>query len=141
MFLRLLFICLLSLPALSKHGVDIENAVVFTTIQCLVSAGVEFMAVRAYTDMGSIEDSAIANLRFIQNIGIPGDIYMGSCRGRDATMQANDMLDSIPSNLYNKVWITVQKTQNQGCSWGSYPAAGNCEFLKQLIAAVKARNK
>ena len=99
------------------------------------------MIVRAYTDMGSVEDSAIANLRFLQNIGIPGDIYMGSCRGRDATMQANDMLDSIPSNLYNKVWIVVQKNQNQGCSWSSYPAAGNCGFLKQLIAAVQARNK
>ena len=136
----LLFLLILT-PSLAKHGVDIENAVVFTSIQCLVNAGVDFMVVRGYTDMGSVEDSAIANLRFIQNIGIPGDIYMGSCRGRDATTQANDMMDSIPANLYNKVWITVQKNQNQGCDWGSFPSAGNCEYLKQLLAAVKARGK
>lgn len=141
MVTRLLIIFLLCCLCFSKHGIDIENAVVFTSMQCLLSAGVEFATVRAYTDLGSFEDSAIANLRFLQNLGLPADIYMGSCRGRDATTQANDMLDSLPSNLYNKVWIVVQKNKNQGCDWGSYAAAGNCEYLKQILAAVKARGK
>ena len=49
------------------------------------------------------------------------------------------MLDSIPQDLYNNVWIAVTKTNNQGCNWAAYPAAGNCEYLKQLLAAVKGR--
>lgn len=65
---------------------------------------------------------------------------METCRAKDATTQANDMLDSIPSNTYNKVWVVVQSLKGT-CDWGTMPANLNCEYLKQIIAAVKARNK
>lgn len=129
------------LSVYAKHGVDLSSPTSFSTVQCFVQAGVEFFTIRGYTADGALDDAAMSTLRFVQQIGVPGDLYMESCRGMDATGQANDMLDSIPANLYNKVWISVQASKNKICDWSAYPAVGNCEFLKQLLAAVKGRGK
>ena len=49
------------------------------------------------------------------------------------------MLDSLPRENYRQVWIEVRTTGKRGCDWSTYPASTNCEYLKQLLAAVKGR--
>lgn len=69
------------------------------------------------------------------------DLMMYSCRGKPAVDQANAMLEGIPSDLYNKVWIVVQPGREQSCDWSLYPGSSNCQYLKQLLAAVKGFGK
>ena len=71
------------------HGVDIKTAVSYSEFQCLLGKGVEFFVVRGYTQDGAIDSAAAANLRLIQNIGITSDLYMETCRAKNATSQAN----------------------------------------------------
>lgn len=63
---------------------------------------------------------------------------MESCRAKNATDQVNTMLDSLPNKLIKKVWIVVKPSLGI-CTWTGFPAFMTCEFLKEMIAAVKGR--
>ena len=69
------------------HGIDINFPISLSGLQCFLKnlqKGVDFVVVRAYTADGALDSSAIANLRLIQSTGITGDIYMETCRAKDA---------------------------------------------------------
>ena len=111
-----LIAAILVMGTFCMHGIDVKSPVPFSAFQCLLSKGVEFVVIRGYTGDGNLDSSASSNLRLIQSIGLTGDIYMETCRAKNATEQANEMLDAIPSNLYNKVWVSIQKGKGS-CAW------------------------
>lgn len=124
-----------------KHGVATTSPLTSSDILCLAKAGVDFVSVRAHKNDGSVDDGALATLKMLKTVGVPADMYMDSCRGIDASSQTNDMLDAIPADLYSKVWVSVAKGGAAGCDWSSYPSAGNCDYLQQMIAAINGRGK
>lgn len=65
---------------------------------------------------------------------------MFPCRGKNATAQVNQMIDNIPRNLYNRIWIDIETNPSAGCTWNGYTSEQNCNFTLELISATKARN-
>ena len=60
--------------------------------------------------------------------GLKTDTYMFPCRGKNATYQANELVDSIPSDLYERVWIDIESNPSPGCSWKDHNGTSNCDF-------------
>ena len=77
----------------------------------------------------------------MREAGLKTDTYMFPCRGKNATQQVNEMIDSIPGNLYDKIWIDIETNPSPGCSWNDPSADSNCQYTLELIAAIKARGK
>ena len=73
--------------------------------------------------------------------GLKTDVYMFPCRGKNATAQAHELIDSIPSDLYSRVWLDIESNPSPGCSWGDHNGTSNCDFTMELIKAVKGKGK
>ena len=39
------------------------------------------------------------------------------------------------------IWIDVEVNPSSGCSWASYSFSSNCDYIMQLINAIKAKGK
>lgn len=39
------------------------------------------------------------------------------------------------------IWIDAEDNPSSGCSWNSYSASSNCDYLNSLISAIKAKGK
>lgn len=39
------------------------------------------------------------------------------------------------------IWLDIETNQSSGCSWSLATFDSNCEYTKQLIAAIKARGR
>ena len=66
---------------------------------------------------------------------------MKVCRGKDPIQQVNSMMDNVPSNYYNYVWVYVTQNNQPGCDWSAYSESSNCAFVNSLMAAIKNRSK
>lgn len=42
---------------------------------------------------------------------------------------------------FGQVWIDVEDNPSSGCSWNSYSSSSNCNYLQDLINAVKSHGK
>ena len=60
--------------------------------------------------------------------GLQTDTYMFPCRGKNATAQVNEMIDNIPGNLYDRIWIDIETNPSAGCTWSGYTSEQNCKF-------------
>ncbi len=53
----------------------------------------------------------------------------------------NVLEDASNDSSFGMVWIDVEINPSSGCSWTSYSWSSNCDYLMQLINAVKAHGK
>lgn len=60
---------------------------------------------------------------------------------KDPVQQANELLDGIPNNLYENIWISVIDNYSPGCGWSYKTPDANCQYLKSLVMALKDRGK
>jgi hypothetical protein len=51
------------------------------------------------------------------------------------------MMDAVPENLYDKVWIRVEPNNSPGCGWTSNTPDKSCQYLRNLTSAVTSRGK
>lgn len=98
-------------------GLDTSAIYPTSTFQCLKSLGNTFVIVEGLSPVGEVNQRAIQSLTNALNAGMITDLKMSPCRGKSASSQADKMLETIPSNLYDTVWIEVQSNLNPGCEW------------------------
>jgi hypothetical protein len=49
--------------------------------------------------------------------------------------------DEVNGLNFGMVWIDVEINPSSGCSWASYSASSNCDYVNELINAVWAHGK
>jgi hypothetical protein len=42
---------------------------------------------------------------------------------------------------YGMIWIDVEDNPSSGCSWDAYSDQSNCDFVNELINAIKAQGR
>lgn len=69
--------------------------------------------------------------------------YQGEFESDFAKWRAANVVESSAENGANfgMVWIDVEDNPSSGCSWNSYSASSNCDYLSQLISAVKSHGR
>lgn len=88
-----------------------------------------------------MDQHVVESLTNMRKAGLRTDTYMFPCRGKNATAQVNEMIDKIPGNLYDRIWIDIETNPSSGCSWNDHDAESNCQFTLELVKAVRARGK
>lgn len=110
-------------------------------IRCIINIGASFAVAGAYTSYGSLVPNVDNYLKiWIQN-GLKTDIYMNHCSSKDPVQQANELLDGIPNNLYENIWVSVIDNYSPWCEWSYKTPDANCQYLKSLIMALKDGGK
>lgn len=138
--LLLLVLSLLSLTHCT-FGIDVSQLFSVENYTCAKNNGISFGIPRGYCSFGGMDQHAIQSLNNMRAAGLRTDVYLFPCRGKNATSQANEMIDKIPGGLYDKVWIDIETNPSPGCSWADFDADSNCQFTLELIKAIKARGK
>ena len=137
----LALICSLMCMTVQYMGFDLSQLFTLDTYQCFVRNGATFGVINAFTETGTLNQYALQNLMELQKLGLNTDISMKTCRGMDPVAQVNKMMDSIPSQYYQKIWVEIVKNPTPGCTWESYSATSNCDYLNQMIQAIDNRGK
>lgn len=125
---KLLFVVLLCISLHSVNcvlGVDVSQLFSTGTYQCMKNNGYEFAIIRGYCSYGGLDHNAVAGLNNARAAGLITDIYMFPCRGKSASAQVDEMMNSIPGNLYGMIWIDVETNPSAGCGW----TGDNCGFV------------
>jgi hypothetical protein len=100
---NLTFILLvLSLVGYSKcvFGVDVSQLFSVENYNCMKNSNITFVIARGYCSFGGIDTHAVQSLTNIKTAGLKADTYMFPCRGKNSTVQVNELVAAIPANLY-----------------------------------------
>lgn len=111
-------------------GVDFSTLQPLSYFLCLKEAGYNFAVPRAFHSFGSIDLNAVPNLNNARSAGLKTDIYMFPCRGKSATAQIDELIQKIPENLYDTIWVDVETNPSTGCSWNTSNFTSNCDYLE-----------
>ena len=135
-------VLLVTVPQVSAVlGVDVSQLFSTSTYQCMKSNGYEFAIIRGYCSYGGVDHNAVQGLRNAKAAGLITDIYMFPCRGKSAQAQVDEMFAGIDSSLYGMIWIDVETNPSPGCSWSGHDGNSNCQFLTDIINAIRAKGK
>ena len=122
----------------ATRGVDYSTAVSVATHQCWKNNGIDFAIPRAYSSFGAFDRNALANVNNAHAAGIPYvDIYMFPCRGKSAVNQVDELINGMVGHNYGMIWLDIETNPSSGCSWSSFSAASNCQFVTDLVNSVK----
>lgn len=136
----LLLLCLLG-TGNCVFGVDVSQLFSVENYTCMKNQNITFACARGYYSYGAVDIHAVQSLTNIKTAGLAADTYMFPCRGKNATMQVNDMIANIPGNLYDTIWIDVETNPSSGCSWADHDYSSNCAFIMETVNAIKAKGK
>lgn len=67
----------------------------FNNFTCLAQLGYTHSIVRAYHSYGAIDTDASSLVQRSNNAGLTTDVYMFPCRGKNASLQANQLVDYL----------------------------------------------
>ena len=110
--------------------------------QCIKQAGYSFAIPRAWKSYGAFDSNALANVRNARAAGIPYvDVYMFPCRGQSASAQVASLVSNLGSANYGQIWLDIETNPSSGCSWAGRSGADNCNYVTELVNAVKAHGK
>jgi hypothetical protein len=124
----------------ATKGVDVSALV--TNWSCLKSAGYSFAIPRAWKSYGAFDSNAIQNIKNARAAGFEYvDVYMFPCRGQSASNQVASLVSNLGSSHYGQVWLDIETNPSSGCSWASYSGSSNCQYVTELVNAVKAHGK
>ena len=116
---HILLTILLIVPSLCVLGFDVSNLITASNYQCLKNNGAKFAVVNAMRSNGTINVFATNNIRNAQQAFLPTDIYIQLCFSQNPYDQVNQLLSSIDSNLYSRVWIEVAFNSEGSCNWST----------------------
>ena len=112
------------------------------THQCLKNNGVSFAIPRAYYSYGAFDPNGATNVAHAREAGIPYvDIYMFPCRGKSAASQVSDLVSKMGNANYGMIWLDIETNPSTGCSWTQGSGASNCQYVTDLVNAVKSHGK
>ena len=66
---------------------------------------------------------------------------MFPCRGKSASSQVTDLINNMAGSNYGMIWLDVETNPSSGCSWSGFSDASNCQYLVDLVNAVKSQGK
>lgn len=136
---------LLALVAFSgvycKLGLDVAGAFSVENLQCFRNEGFSFVVVRGFRSTGTLDTAATQTLTNAKAVGLATDVYMFPCRGKSPAGQVGELVAGIPSSLYETVWIDIETNPSAGCSWAGYEANSNCQYLNDIINALRSNGK
>lgn len=147
----LLLATLLFSPALAVKVFDLAG--VFGNYPCMKQAGFEHSIIRAYHSYGAIDVDAPENIRQSNQAGLSTDVYMFPCRGKNATIQVNELIVYLnkiadfrnTSSMFDyqagTIWLDIETNPSTGCSWGQGTPDSNCQFTRDLIGAIEANGR
>lgn len=128
--------------AYATTGVDVSQLFSTSTYQCMKSSGVDFVIPRAWCSYGGYDKNAVQNIANARSAGIKYvDVYMFPCRGKSAADQVSQMVSSLGSSNYGQIWLDIETNPSSGCSWTGYSGTSNCQFVTDLVNAVKSHGK
>ena len=75
---------------------------VFNNFTCLVQQGYHHSIIRAYHSYGAIDTDAPSLIQQSNRAGLSTDVYMFPCRGKNATVQVNELINYLESITQTK---------------------------------------
>ena len=133
---------LLGLSQAIFRGVDFSTLLSVSEFECLKNDGMHFAIPRAWRSSGTPDPNAVQNIKNARAAGIANvDVYLFPCRGKSAADQVKQMITDLASANYGMIWMDVETNPSSGCSWASFSHASNCDYLGELVNAVKAQGK
>ena len=45
------------------------------------------------------------------------------------------------SSSYGMIWLDIETNPSPGCSWASWSGGSNCQFIGELVNAIRSRGK
>ena len=127
---------------LATKGVDYSTALSVSTHSCFKSSGITFAIPRAYMSYGAFDSNGRTNVANARAAGIPYvDIYMFPCRGKSASTQVNELINGMGSSNYGMIWLDIENNPSSGCSWTQASGSSNCQYVTDLVNAVKSHGK
>lgn len=93
-----LLICL----GLSQAAKVVDLYGQFNNFTCLYQQGYYHSIVRAYHSYGAIDIDAPNSIQRSNNAGLSTDVYMFPCRGKNATVQVNELVDYLEKMMETK---------------------------------------
>ena len=128
--------------AFATKGVDYSTAQTVATHQCWKNNGVSFAIPRAYYSYGAFDPNGATNVAHAREAGIPYvDIYMFPCRGKSAASQVSDLVSKMGNANYGMIWLDIETNPSTGCSWTQGSGPSNCQYVTDLVNAVKSHGK
>ncbi len=128
--------------ASATTGVDFSTPLTDKEFECFKSKGIGFVIPRAWLSGGAFDHNSIENIKRAHAAGIPEvDVYMFPCRGKSADSQVASLVSDLGSHSYGKIWLDVEVNPSSGCSWESFSHASNCDYLTELVSAVRSHGK
>jgi len=118
--LYIIQIALLVSSVRAELGVDISQLFSIQNYTCAFNNGISFAIARGYCSFGGLDHNTIDSLTNIKAAGLQADTYMFPCRGKNATAQVNEMVDNIPRDLYDRIWVDIETNPSAGCTWAGY---------------------
>ena len=101
-----------------------------------------FVITRAWKSYGSFDSTAIQNIQNARNAGIPYvDVYMFPCRWQSASSQVSSLVSSLGGANYGMIWLDIETNPSTGCSWASYSGSSICQYVSELVNAIRAKGK
>ena len=128
--------------AAGTTGVDFSTPLTLKEFDCFKSNGIGFVIPRSWKSGGSFDTEAIGNIKNAHSAGIPRvDVYMFPCRGKSATSQVASLVSELSGHNYGHIWLDIETNPSSGCSWESHTHATNCDYLGELVSAVRSHSK
>ncbi|TNV75744.1 hypothetical protein FGO68_gene141 [Halteria grandinella] len=133
---------------ISKRGADFgpdwANNFSVQDLQCLKSTGIEFLIIRGWQKYGAMDNTTINAHANANKVGFDWvDTYLFPCRTMNATDQVNQLVANLTQAKaqFGKIWLDVEINPWPGCGWDTFSFESNCEFLKELVQAVRNANQ
>jgi hypothetical protein len=92
---RIIFIFYILGVVFSANVIDLAGK--FSNYACVKQQGYDRTIIRAYHSYGAIDLDAPNNIKLSNAAGLATDVYMFPCRGKNATVQSNELVDFLDS--------------------------------------------
>lgn len=144
---------LFSIILISRSAKVVDLYGQFNNFTCLANLGYSHAIVRAYHSYGAIDIDAPNSIQRSNNAGLSTDVYMFPCRGKNATLQVNELIDYLEKMMNTPgtaskyefttgtIWLDIETNPSSGCTWSQGSAESNCQYIKELISAIEARGR
>ena len=64
---------------------------------------------------------------------------MSFCNSKDPVAQVRDMLNAIPANLFDMVWVRVEENSSPGCSLTVNTPQKSCDYLRSIVGYIESK--
>jgi hypothetical protein len=66
---------------------------------------------------------------------------MFPCRGKSASGQVQELISGLAGVNYGMIWVDVETNPSTGCSYADSSHAFNCQFITDVISAIRSHGK